>query len=178
VTSLRDVTAERCRAAREAAGYAVVSLGLDPGPGGGLVLGGWKPGVREASLALAWQGSAAEMPGILSTVLEQYGPLVTCGQVEEFRTGIGAGARGRHATVTRGAIPVLVSLAAEHGVRLAVRHSSQVMTWASDKRLRAAGLYAATTGKRHSRAAARHCLACAVRDGGLPDPLSSRWGAP
>jgi hypothetical protein len=154
--------------------YAVVSLGIDPGPGGGMVLGGWKPGEREASLALAWQGTAADAPGQLALILGEYGLLITCGQIEEFRTGIGPGARGKHATVTRGAIPVLASLAAEHGVKLAVRHSSQVMPWTTDKRLRAAGLYAATTGKRHSRAAGRHCLFAAVHDGGLPDPLSRR----
>jgi hypothetical protein len=161
--------------ARHRAGYAVVSLGIDPGPGGGLVLGGWKPGEREAALALAWQGTAAEAPGQLALILGQYGLIITCGQIEEFRTGIGPGARGRHATATRGAIGVLVSLAAEHGVRLAVRHSSQVMPWASDRKLKAAGLYAATTGKKHSRAAARHCAYAACHDGGLPDPLSSRW---
>ena len=161
--------------ARERGGYAVVSLGIDPGPGGGMVLGAWKPGEREADDVLAWQGSAAEAPGQLDLILEEYGLLVTCGQVEEFRAGTGPGARGKHATATRDAIPVLISLAAEHGIRLAVRHSSQVMPWASDKRLREAGLYAATTGKRHSRAAARHCLYAACHDGGLPDPLSSRW---
>jgi hypothetical protein len=162
------------RLAREAAGYAVVSLGIDPGPGGGMVLGGWKPGEREAALALAWQGSAEQAPGELALILAKYGLLITCGQIEEFRTGIGAGARGKSATATRGAIPVLVSLAAEHGIRLAVRHSSQVMPWASDRKLRAAGLYQVTTGKRHSRAASRHCLYAACHDGGLPDPLSTR----
>ncbi len=68
----------------------------------------------------------------------------------------------------------LSALAADRGVKLAVRHSSAVFPWATDKRLRAAGLYEATTGLVHARAASRHALFAAVHDGGLPDPLSRR----
>jgi hypothetical protein len=52
-----------------------------------------------------------------------------------------------------------------------------VKPWAVDKRLHAAGLLDMTAGMRHARDAARHALFCAVKDYGLPDPLSSKAGA-
>lgn len=48
-----------------------------------------------------------------------------------------------------------------------------VKPWASDDRLRRAGLYFA--GQRHARDAARVALAYARRAALLPDPLSERW---
>lgn len=151
---------------------AVIALGLDPGPTPGFCLAAWEPGVREAAWVRAYQCSAEDASGLLGEILDEYA--VTCGQIEEFRTGRGAGARGRHADLTRKSLGGLDAVAAEHGLRLARRHSSAVMPWASDDRLRKAGLYKATTGKQHARAASRHCLYCAVADGGLPDPLSRR----
>jgi hypothetical protein len=49
-----------------------------------------------------------------------------------------------------------------------------VKPWATDERLAAAGLLDPTKGMRHARDAARHALFCAVRDFGLPDPLSAK----
>ena len=155
-------------------GLAVCALGADPGPVPGIFLARWEPGVRVAVLALAWQCPAPDAPALLEEILDEYGDSITCGQIEQFRTGRGAGARGRHADRTRGNLSELEEVAADRGLKLAVRHSSQVMPWASDKRLREAGLYAATRGKQHARAASRHALFCAVADGGLPDPLSGR----
>lgn len=54
------------------------------------------------------------------------------------------------------------------------RAAADVKPWAVDKRLHAAGLLDLTAGMRHARDAARHALFCAVRDYGLPDPLSSK----
>ena len=152
----------------------VVSLGIDPGPVPGIFLARWRPAGGPAELALAWQCPAEDAPGLLEDILDEYGDIITCGQIEQFRTGRGAGARGRNADRTRGNLSELEEVAAEHGLKLAVRHSSQVMPWASDKRLKEAGLYTATRGKKDARAASRHCLFCAVADGGLPDPLSRR----
>jgi hypothetical protein len=47
-----------------------------------------------------------------------------------------------------------------------------VKPWATDERLEAAGLLDLTKGMRHARDAARHALFTAVKDGGVPDPLS------
>jgi hypothetical protein len=52
--------------------------------------------------------------------------------------------------------------------------AGHVKPWATDVRLNAAGLLEATKGMRHARDAARHALFTAVRDCGLPDPLSKR----
>lgn len=171
---LSDTAAEARQRAREEAGYACCALGIDPGPIPGFFLAAWAPGHREAALALAWQCRKDEAPGLLAMILDWYGALITCGQAEEFRGSLSPGSRGKHATATRSTLSVLTSLAEEHGVRLAVRHSSRVMPWATDKKLKTAGLYEATTGKKDARAASRHALYCAVHDGGLPDPLSAR----
>jgi len=152
----------------------ITSLGIDPGPRPGVFLARWAPGKREAVLVRAWQLHDVPAAELLIEVLDEYD--ITCGQIEEFRTGRGAGTRGKAASVTREQVTELTAIAAGHGLRLAVRHSSAVMPWASDKRLRAAGLYAATKGLVHARAASKHALYCAVHDGGLPDPLSSKWG--
>ena len=61
--------------------------------------------------------------------------------------------------------------------RLVERTASQAMAWATDARLDAAGLLEACKGMRHARDAARHALYAAVRDAGLPDPLSKDWKA-
>jgi hypothetical protein len=152
----------------------IVSLGIDPGPVPGMFLASWKPGKREADWARAWQCDAGGATGLLGMILAAYGELITCGQVEEFRTLHGAGTRGKNASVTREQVITLSELARDRGVRLAVRHSSAVWSWATDKRLVAAGLIEATVQLPHARAASRHCLFSAVHDGGLTDPLSRR----
>lgn len=154
---------------------AVCALGIDPGPVPGMFLAIWEPGKREAVMTRAFQCDAAGAGGLLSMILAVYGEMITCGQVEEFRTLHGAGTRGAHASVTRQQVITLSALAAERGVIIHVRHSSAVFPWATDKRLKAAGLYEATTALKDARAASRHALFVAVHDGGLPDPLSSRW---
>lgn len=53
-----------------------------------------------------------------------------------------------------------------------VRSAATVKPWATDRRLRAAGLYAATKGYNHARDAARHALYTAVKTHAAPDPLS------
>ena len=56
--------------------------------------------------------------------------------------------------------------------KLHIRTAGEVKPWATDKRLHTAGLLDLTAGMRHARDAARHALYSAVRDYGLPDPLS------
>lgn len=57
-------------------------------------------------------------------------------------------------------------------VRVALRPAAAVKPWATDKRLLAAAVPAAR-GMPHAHDGARHALFAAVRDAGLPDPLSS-----
>jgi hypothetical protein len=68
----------------------------------------------------------------------------------------------------------VAQLCQEHGVRFVQRPAGTVKPWATDRRLDAAGLLAPTKGMGHARDAARHALYAAVRDLGLPDPLSTR----
>lgn len=63
---------------------------------------------------------------------------------------------------------------AEFGTKVVLRAAAEVKPWATDARLDAAGLLASTKGAPHARDAARHALFAAVKDCGIPDPLSRR----
>lgn len=79
------------------------------------------------------------------------------------------------AASTRDMVGKVLALGAElSGVTVVQRSAAEVMPWASDKRLSAIGLLSVTKGMPHARAASRHALFAAVRDGGMPDPLSTR----
>jgi len=153
----------------------ICALGIDPGPVPGFFLALWRPGEKKADWARAYQCNADGAEGLLAMILSVHGSLITCGQIEEFRTGRGPGTRGRSATATRDMIAALLgTIDRESLLKLAVRHSSAVMPWSADKRLAAAGILDATAQLPHARAASRHALYCAAHDGGLPDPLSRR----
>lgn len=79
------------------------------------------------------------------------------------------------AAITRDMVGAVAALGRDlDGVTVMQRCAGEVMPWASDKRLTALGLTAVTKSMPHARAAARHALYAAVRDCGLPDPLSTR----
>jgi hypothetical protein len=59
-------------------------------------------------------------------------------------------------------------------VHVFLRNASLVKTWATDKRLAAAGLLDATKGMQHARDASRHALYAAVHTGMARDPLSTK----
>ena len=69
-------------------GLAVCALGIDPGPVPGIFLARWEPGEKAAVLALAWQCPAEDAPGVLDGILDVYTVLITCGQIEQFRTDV------------------------------------------------------------------------------------------
>jgi hypothetical protein len=73
---------------------------------------------------------------------------------------------------TRELIGALVDLGNRLGVRVVQRSASDVKPWATDVRLKAAGIW--TKGMPHAHDAGRHALFVAVKECGLPDPLSSR----
>lgn len=72
--------------------------------------------------------------------------------------------------ITRDLVGALSVLEAELGVPVTQRSAAEVKPWASDARLRAAGLW--PSGMPHARDAGRHALFTAVADCGAPDPLS------
>jgi hypothetical protein len=84
---------------------------------------------------------------------------------EAFVPGPGT---GRDATVTRQVITSLDGVARWHW-----RPAGEVKAWATDERLRIAGMLALTAKMpRDARDACRHLLFCAVHDCGMPDPLA------
>lgn len=147
------------------------ALGADPGGTTGLAVAYWDD--ESWVHPQAYQCNAASAPALLAWLAQSNKSLRVLAQVEEFRAGTGAGARGRNASVTRALVGELGAVLEQAGVKYAVRPATDVKQWATDKRLDRAGLLAVTAGMpNHARDATRHMLFCAVHDGGVPDPLS------
>lgn len=77
--------------------------------------------------------------------------------------------------VTRELIGALLSEGEHLADRVVLRSASEVKPWATDARLKAAGI--TQRGMPHALDAAKHALFAAVADCGIPDPLSRRAGA-
>lgn len=143
-------------------------IGVDPGPVPGLVVLG-RAGVRPAVVQCTDSIAAVILDGLI-------GDAECIVAIEEFVVGPRAArssspGAGRN---TRDLIGALAQTAADRGALVARYRAADVMPWATDRRLDAAGLLDATKGMRHARAAARHALYAAVRVGGHPDPLAPR----
>lgn len=93
---------------------------------------------------------------------------------ETFVPGRGAGAVGSGAADARLVISELKVLP----VRWHSRSAAVVKPWATDARLKKAGLLACTAKMVDARDAARHALFAACHDAGLPDPLSKKAVGP
>jgi hypothetical protein len=161
--------------------FRVVAVDPGPTPGVAAVTGGPGP----VSVAV-FQCDARSVAWLVHTLLTlparnkriQYRVVLA---VERFVVGPRAArlAGAAAAAQTRDMIGELGALGEElAGVTVVRRAAAEVMPWATDKRLSAAGLLAITKAMPHARAAARHALFTAVRDGGLPDPLSTKVRAP
>jgi hypothetical protein len=155
----------------------VTALGIDPGDVTGMLLASWAPGQRRADFARAFQCDRESAPDLLRWILRDHGYTISCGQVEEFRSGSrSVRLRGTNATAIRDEVAELTGIAADFGpacgVVLTARPAVTVKKWASDARLQAAGLLDVTAGQTHARDAARHCIYCATHDRGRSDPLS------
>ncbi len=149
-------------------------LGCDPGATVGLVrldLDGY----REPLLT---QVPAADAQASLEDLLGAQDPAEVIFAIEAFVVGYRAGRSSTPAAgrTTRLLIGSLSGWAVDRGIRVVVRTASEVKTWASDTRLRAAGLY--VKGAPHARDGGRHALFSAVSDAGFPDPLSARSRSP
>lgn len=152
-------------------------VGVDPGPiPGVVVLGVDRDRIRVTPLVLQCEPD---------TVLRIVGQCLASGfgwqqrvlAVERFVVGSRAAflATPGAAAITRNMVGAVAAVGEQvAGVQVVLRSAADVMRWASNKRLHAADLFWPTRGKPHARAAARHALYAAVRDCGLPDPLSSR----
>lgn len=154
-------------------------IGVDPGPTSGVCLlclepvydipGVISPPVIRTRLVFSCNSPAVF--GLVEHLLEaNEGPTRIVAAGEQFVAGRGAGARGHGAAVVREVIADLKSL---HG-GWHWRSASDVKPWATDDRLKKAGLYEMTNKMIDARDAARHALFCAVHDCGLPDPLSRK----
>jgi hypothetical protein len=143
-------------------------LGVDPGPVTGIAWLCSGPGQRP----LVFQCNAAGAYPLASWLLEaSEGPARIICAGERFITGRGAGARGANATATRQVISDLDRLARWHW-----RSAAEVKPWATDARLKAAGLLEQCHGMPHAADACRHALFAMIHDCGMPDPLSRKAG--
>jgi hypothetical protein len=148
-------------------------IGIDPGPTPGIVR---LLLLRTDRTALLDAQALQVTPGVLPETLDGLaGRMRLATALERFVVGRRA---ARSATPAAGArtrdmIGQVTAWAGEHGA-LHLRSAAEVKPWATDARLDAAGLLELTKGMRHARDAARHALFCAVKDYGLPDPLSRK----
>jgi hypothetical protein len=159
-------------------------VGLAPGPVAGLVLLRYVPAgltTYEAAPPLVVQCGSAVAPPAFEMLLDLDNQVPTYVQVERYVIVGRRASRSSTAGVgetTRALVAALESTWLGWDGPVAVswvqRSASQVKPWATDQRLRAAGLFDATKGMRHARDAARHALFAACHDAGVPDPLGFR----
>lgn len=152
----------------------MIVIGVDPGPLIGmaflwLVDDTARP--SELTLTDVLQTTPGLLDDVLSPFLTEYDAMVA---VEKFVVGYRASRSSSSGSgqLTRDVLAEVSAITVSCNRRLVQRSASEVKPWATDKRLEAAGLMDMTVGMRHARDAARHALFTAVRDYGLPDPLS------
>lgn len=78
---------------------------------------------------------------------------------------------------TRALIGALQHEAEGLGATCVLQNAGLVKPWATDERLDAAGVLAATKGMTHARDAGRHALYAACRVANHPDPLSKEFAS-
>lgn len=152
------------------------ALGVDPGPTPGLV--GLLIRDQKILARDVIQCSHEIAPAVVRGVLEEVRPgaVPTLVQIEAFVVGRASMRAAGPGQTTRDLIGRLHQELAEwEGVSVLERNAANTKPWATDARLEAAGLLEACKGMRHARDAARHALYAAVKDGGLPDPLSKEY---
>lgn len=144
-------------------------IGIDPGPVPGIVVL-WP----DASAVDAVQCNHQLAPMIVGALIHACQPSVIVA-VERFVVGRASMRSSRDGEITRDLIGNLQRIVAEHDhASLVMRSAAEIKPWATDDRLAHAGLLEPTKAMRHARDAARHALFAAVKDGGLPDPLSRK----
>lgn len=148
-------------------------IGVDPGLTTGVFAVEFDEDGRQQGSRIAMQvhGSEGVVPTIQTLLARRplAEPLLA---VEQFVVGARAArASSAHAgRITR----ALVAELHEVGPPVFLRNASLVKTWATDKRLAAAGFLDSTKGMGHARDASRHALYAAVHCGYTTDPLSTK----
>lgn len=158
----------------------ICTLGGDPGDTAGLFMGWWSRAARKLTDYRSWQCASNGALELLRWVLDDWGHAIDAAGIEDFRSGPKAGRlHGTKASSTASSVTAMASMLAGAGIAVSVRPAGTVKTWATDSRLKAAGLIEATSGMpKHARDAARQSLFTACSDLGLRDPLSKMRGKP
>jgi len=165
----------------------IIVLGIDTGDVAGFLMAGWEPGTRKCRWARAWQadgyGGATELLAMLIRSYTTGRPgvclasAISAVQIEAFdnrpkASGLHGTSPGRIQRQVQG----MEAACRGDGIPVFVRRASEVKPWvdAGDARLAASGLLdvCSAAPMRHAKSAAWHCLYCAVRNCGLPDPLT------
>jgi hypothetical protein len=153
-------------------------IGVDPGLTTGVFavesttrIGG---GRRGDPIAMQIHGSEGVIP-TMQTILARKPEHEQVLAVEQF---VVSNRAARSSTPEAGRVTrALIAELGDLGVHVFLRNASLVKTWATDKRLEAAGLLDATKGMGHARDASRHALYAAVHCGITTDPLSPKAAA-
>lgn len=144
-------------------------IGVDPGRTTGIAV---YDGLGDAELLQTTPGVVHEVVDALLSCIGPHRPRLVA--IERFVVGTRASrsASAKAGETTRELIGMVRATAIRHNAAVVERSASEVKPWATDKRLEAAGLL--VRGMPHACDAARHALYAAVKDGGLPDPLSRK----
>lgn len=157
-------------------------IALDPGPATGMCFLDYSDQfqpyalIGKTLLQVDGESAAVVLEGLLrafyadpSVVTKRFA------SIEKFVTGQSAGTRGQPAEVTRQLAMELAEVCGMFGYVMRFRSASDVKPWATDKRLKEAGIVGASgihSKLRDAYDAARHGLFCAVKDAGVRDPLA------
>jgi hypothetical protein len=156
---------------------AIHVLGVDPGPTTGIVALTWYPPAQtRPPYTRAYQASADAAPALLEWILATHtsGGTWTSGGIEAYVRGTRSSRtkKAGDSSVTIRLVHTLSGIALDHGLDLAVRSASLVKTWASEKRMKEAGLKDLIPAKMlDAWSAGQHGLFSACSDSGIPDPL-------
>lgn len=161
----------------------VYIVGIDPGPTPGIV-GLWLEQRTDSSMhrfiesAEIMQCSLSAFSTVVSGIRISRHVRIVAAERFVVASRAGRSAHAEAGATTRDVLARLRAWANLDSSTFIERNASEVKAWATDARLDAAGLLAATVGMRHARDAARHALFCAVRDCGVVDPLSKHAKQP
>jgi len=158
------------------AASVIAVAGADFGPTTGLAFAAWDRATTELVSVIALECTDGQAPGLLGLLLGAwpYGPAVRVAGMERFvPRAKSQSLRGVSVARMQGSILALSQVFTAHRIAVRLRPAADVKPWATDRRLAAAGLLAATEKFTDARDAGRHMLFTAVQDAGLPDPLSA-----
>jgi hypothetical protein len=145
-------------------------LGVDPGGTTGIALLDGDGGA--VLLQSTREGVLTAVEALFRRTVDQGSDVALA--VERFVAGPRSGklATPAGATIARALIGELTAWAKATDVVIYLRSAGEVKPWATDARLKAAGI--SHRGMPHALDAARHALFTGVKAYGMPDPLSRR----